>query len=290
MKTIPETIHQIWLGDAPQPVKCMNSVRRRNPGYKYHRWTSVQQILDALYLDDYRPDPLAALLTLLSRREVSPLVLSDIARVLLLHKFGGWFIDADQYLLAPIGPVYDAWQAQEPFATFYAFRHPAPPPHSREPLVGLPANGVIGATARHDLLSFIGMNILRSFSLDAPAHLATGPHAIWNEDLGMISDYVPHWCYAFKDSRYFYPFHWDEVAGLSMVAEAIDKCPNHLDDDKLKASLDDRLPNPVHDRLGMSLGVQFWGTTQTNWLNNHGSAYGAENYLQRRKIVGCVYG
>ena len=91
---IPRTLHQFWTNfdpphDPPRDVaKVMEVTRRRFQGWEYHLWNSetVEDLLDSMpeYLEIFR-------------RVKIPAMKSDLARILVLHEFGGMYLDASSY-------------------------------------------------------------------------------------------------------------------------------------------------------------------------------------------------
>lgn len=89
---IPSIIHQIWL-DAPiNPVALPWMKKAQNAGMEYHLWTN----------DNVWPE------TGMSRRdfalywnleENNPVALSDVLRILLVNKYGGFYLDCDVELM-----------------------------------------------------------------------------------------------------------------------------------------------------------------------------------------------
>ena len=86
MKTIPKTIHQIWVGPREVPKKWMDTWKEKNPNFKYKLWTEKEiEKLD------------------LQNRELYDMFMkdkcysgaSDVARAEILLKEGGIYIDAD---------------------------------------------------------------------------------------------------------------------------------------------------------------------------------------------------
>ena len=97
---IPQIIHQIWhspeydRGDGtPQSWKSFN------PDWEYHLW--MDQELEEFVAEDY-PD-------LLDTYQSFPHVVqrADLARYLLLHRFGGVYADMDTDCLAPLDQLID---------------------------------------------------------------------------------------------------------------------------------------------------------------------------------------
>lgn len=91
--TIPRTIHQVWIGPHPEPIEWTRTWRAAHPGWEYRLWR--EQDLDRLGLthqrlyDGYTAD----------RRWCGAV---NIARVEILLRHGGVYIDADIECLHPL--------------------------------------------------------------------------------------------------------------------------------------------------------------------------------------------
>jgi mannosyltransferase OCH1-like enzyme len=94
---IPKIIHQIWLGPFNPPQKAMDSWVRLHPSWEYHLWTedNLPDLINQKAFDDSDDLPQK----------------SDILRYDLLYRFGGIFIDADEYCLRPIDELIDRLNA-----------------------------------------------------------------------------------------------------------------------------------------------------------------------------------
>lgn len=101
MNTIPEVIHQIWIGEKERPEKWMKTWREMNPEFEYKLWTEkeidelgleVRELYDRYYKEkDYAG-------------------CSDIARAQILRDYGGIYVDADMVCTYPIkNAPFMAW-------------------------------------------------------------------------------------------------------------------------------------------------------------------------------------
>jgi mannosyltransferase OCH1-like enzyme len=111
---IPQVIHQVWLGDAPVPKDWMMSWFTV-PGYEYRlwreadfRWLHNQELFDHF----------------LQRKMFD--AACDVARVEILHKHGGLYVDADMervgmFELGSCLMLSEEPSAQEPFLVSNAF-------------------------------------------------------------------------------------------------------------------------------------------------------------------------
>jgi hypothetical protein len=85
---IPPIIHQIWLGDIPPEINSMmetfsKEYIKKYPGWRYILWTEEKlNNLDMINKD-------------LFMQEKGHDARSDIARLEILNRFGGWYLDSD---------------------------------------------------------------------------------------------------------------------------------------------------------------------------------------------------
>jgi len=91
--SIPKIMHQLWIGPHPPPQKELDSWREQHPDWEYMFW-------DETALKTHFPDGLhnQAQFDAISEWNGK----CDIARYEILHKFGGFFIDADSLCLRPL--------------------------------------------------------------------------------------------------------------------------------------------------------------------------------------------
>ena len=93
---ISKKIHQIWVGDRPAPFKIMESWRRycNKFGWEYHLWdeTAIESLnlVNRHIYNFYKNE---------SRIEVKSKYqgMSDVARLEIVNKFGGYYFDCDFY-------------------------------------------------------------------------------------------------------------------------------------------------------------------------------------------------
>ena len=91
--SIPKIIHQMWIGSKKPPEQEMDSWKNFHPDWKYMFW-------DEQSLINYFPE---GLFNQKQYEQMSELPgKCDIARYEILHKFGGFFIDADSICLRPL--------------------------------------------------------------------------------------------------------------------------------------------------------------------------------------------
>lgn len=95
--SIPRVIHQIWIGPKVPPVKWMETWAEKNPKMGHRIWRESD--IDAFKLknrDKY---------DYYMKRGIYDGA-ADVARVEILEKFGGVYIDADAVCLAPIDGAF----------------------------------------------------------------------------------------------------------------------------------------------------------------------------------------
>jgi hypothetical protein len=130
-----KTIWTCWFQgreNAPALVKsCLNSWERQNPNWEL-------RCLDATNVQRYVP--LSQYIDL-NKKTLTAASLSDVLRILLLHEFGGLWVDATLLCNRPL----DDWLPDVMGQGFFAFAAPAP----GRPL----ASWFLGADAHHDLVS-----------------------------------------------------------------------------------------------------------------------------------------
>jgi len=96
---IPRILHQVWLGGSVPRVwaEVAMSWRRFHPGWAYHFWTDAesQPFVQANY-----PEFLGTF-----ESYAYPIQRADVLRYLLLHQFGGLYVDMDIECLRPMDPL-----------------------------------------------------------------------------------------------------------------------------------------------------------------------------------------
>lgn len=141
---IPKTIHQIWIGDqTKRPSELMETWKQE--GWEYKLWTEKE--IDELGLvnrnlyDKYI--------------EMGKLYgASDVARIEILERFGGVYIDADSKRLLDISPLLEGNR-------FFAVTE-------SDSMGDRIANGVIGSVAHHPILKNYILKMGRAPRIDPP--------------------------------------------------------------------------------------------------------------------------
>jgi len=93
IESIPQVIHQVWIGPEPAPTNWINTWKEKNPSFEHRLWTEKE--IDKLKLDNrelyekyYSMGEFASC--------------SDIVRAQILRDFGGIYIDADMECITTI--------------------------------------------------------------------------------------------------------------------------------------------------------------------------------------------
>ena len=213
---IPRVIHQIWVGDqSRRPTRLMEGWRAAHPDWKYEFWDDAR-------IESFRLNNLTAY-----RASATQAGKADIARYEILHRLGGWFIDADSLCLRPIP---DALTSHG----FVANRESVALP--------LLANGVFGAEPGSRYLDAciarIARTPRRAFGVEL-AWVISGPALFTEEIKALASDDL-----LVLPPNLFLPEHHSSPALERDLA---------ADPDKLRA----RYPD--------ALAYQFWGTTHDSY-------------------------
>jgi len=237
---IPKIIHQIWLGPAKRPHRCMDSWKALHPDWEYKLWTDQD-------LDQLRQFGTKFAMEPMYYRSNNYQMMSDVLRLEILYNFGGWFIDADAFALRPL----DSLLEEHP-VPFIAVRHPPPPPHSKEPKLNMVINGILGAEVSHPLL-FQLMEEVVDADRFLPPHLVTGPHAL--DPLIRAYSEPP---VTVLEHQTFLPFHWDDVELLKQAASVL------LQSKTSPGWLQQFSWYPL---VRDSYSIQFWQRTQRDYAN-----------------------
>ena len=129
---IPRRLHQIWIGPRPAPDRWIETWRRLNPDFEHRLW------------DDAAIEAFGLRNGAVYRRFVEAGIYdgaADVARVEILHRCGGVYVDADSVALRPIR---DAGFMRAGFFAQYeaSDQHP-----------GLITNAFMGAVIGHGVLT-----------------------------------------------------------------------------------------------------------------------------------------
>jgi mannosyltransferase OCH1-like enzyme len=153
---IPKLLHQIWLGPRQAPRPWTETWRTANPDFTYRLWDG-----DALGEFGLRNDEVY-------RRFLDAGIYdgaADVARIEILHRFGGVYADADSVALRPLGdaPFMDAG--------FFAQLEP----NDEHP--GLITNAFMGAVPEHPVLARY-VEVVSEVRTLRPMWSLTGPGAL----------------------------------------------------------------------------------------------------------------
>ena len=179
---IPRVIHRIWLGTAPpeRVVDLETAWREINPGWLVHTWREwdLPALRNQLWFD----------------AAAHPAQRADIARLELLHRFGGVYVDTD---LAPLRPIEPLIADTECFI-------------GAEDKQWL-GTAIIGSRPNHPFLTRlvdgIGASILSQPG--AEPNEQTGPKYVTARHLDHLRDHHAAPVAVFP-STLFYPYHFSE--------------------------------------------------------------------------------
>ena len=95
---IPKTIHYCWFGGNPKPksvIKCIKSWKKKCPGYEIIEWNeSNYNVTQNRYMKEAYDEKKWAFV-------------SDYARLDIIYRHGGVYLDTDVELIKPLDPFLD---------------------------------------------------------------------------------------------------------------------------------------------------------------------------------------
>lgn len=196
--TIPNTIHQIWLGKMPKEIKEMTKTfedyTKSFPNFRYILWDENK----LKNLNMFNKD--------IFDKENSYDCKADIARLEILNKFGGIYIDADMIWLGnkSIQSIfnmasYGILLAYEKSGSYIGRGY-------LKPETTRCANGVFGSTIQNPIIAYLIGQLRKSYEKNRCHGVvsATGPDFIQST----IDSLKPNMNISFLDSKYFYPCWW----------------------------------------------------------------------------------
>ena len=197
--TIPKIIHQIWFGDQnKRPKDIMDKWKEFNPDWEYMLWTEedVKRVFGKLKNQKHF-DSLIQLVDTLKGKGTNILPhhylcgQSDIARIEILYKFGGFFIDADAVPIRPLNPDFCN---NEAFSVW----------ENEKVRPGLIANGYLASTKFNHLMEAMISELKKQDNLlyNEP-WIVTGPMFLTK----MVKKY-PVYRIKIYPSYYFIPNHY----------------------------------------------------------------------------------
>lgn len=193
--TIPPIIHQIWLGDMPPDIKNMmetfsKDYVQKNPGWRYILW------------DEKRLKNLNMINEDIFDKEKKCDSKSDIARLEILNRFGGWYLDSDFIWLGKHSLSFLS-NAKNGFAIAYEKNGSS---IGSEYLNGdskRVANGFLGATIANPIIALLIGKLKNNYSSNLGSVKSTGPDFVQSV-LNDISDLDLR----ILDSKYSFPVWW----------------------------------------------------------------------------------
>ena len=226
--TIPKIIHQIWLGSKPRPIGLMESCRRMNPGWEYRLWTDTNLPQD--FINQHHIDAMGRL-----QPHFPEAGQADIIRYELLHRQGGFFVDADSEFIRPLD---DELTCNDAFCCY----------ENETARSGLLANGYLASTRQNALMALLIKELQRKESVvDEPPWKATGPlfltHTVKKYAYKALTVYPSH---------YFIPQHFTSDTPYSGPGKVY--CLQHwhstLEEQRRRIAVAERLTQEGKAHLG----------------------------------------
>ena len=199
---IPNTIHQIWLGDKPLPkksIKWINSWKKLNPEWEHKLWG--EENIKELKITEFD----------VYSKKINPGYRSDILRYIILNKFGGVYVDTDFECLKSIP------------SDILQYKFIAGVMFGEKPFIG---NSILMSHPNSLLLDRILNNIKSKNYKNDIKHIisSTGPNAL-TQDYFALPKEIKKECLILP-SNYFYPYpnfmlnkqtnRYDEIEEISI--------------------------------------------------------------------------
>jgi mannosyltransferase OCH1-like enzyme len=196
---IPPIIHQIWLGDMPPEIRDMmetfsHNYTQKYPGWRYILWDEKRlKHLDMINKDIFEKEP----------KYDSK---SDIARLEILNRFGGWYLDSDFIWLGNNSLSELTAQIKKGFAIAYEKTGEVIGSGYLKDNTTRVANTILGSTIANPIIAFIIGQLKHSYPLNCErgAVACTGPDFIQTV-LGQIARDLD---INIIDHNYFFPVWW----------------------------------------------------------------------------------
>lgn len=190
--TIPKIIHHIWLGPLTPPIEAMKTWQDLHPDWQYILWqeNNIPKLHNQKAFDASKSYPQK----------------SDILRYELLYNYGGIFVDADEFCLKPIDPLFDIIKSEE--CNVFAAKEGNPA------LPDLIANGMIGCTKHNDFM----LKMVENININQPGETwkIVGPHYLTN----MIKKHKPQ-IHIFSPKTFF-PIHHSSTNDITVNLKEFD--------------------------------------------------------------------
>lgn len=216
----PPIIHQIWFGEMPKEIKDMMDTFAKkyiasNPGWRYILWTEDKlNNLDMINKD-------------LFLAETTYDAKSDIARLEILNKFGGWYLDSDFVWLGKKNLSSLIPMSTYGFTISYEKNGTKIGNKFLNKDTTRVANGLIGSTIANPIVAFIIGQLRESYgsNKNKGSVACSGPDFVQS-----CVDSISPMNISILDSKYFFPCWWcsdkrrnpnynDHIDNLSLTAE-----------------------------------------------------------------------
>ncbi len=182
---IPKIIHQLWIGPRPAPLELMKTWQTKHPDWEYIFWDETR--LEAEFPEGLRNQAQYDEMPELNGK-------CDIARLEILNRFGGVFIDADSRCLRPLE---DFLLETEAFSCY----------ENEINRRGLIACGVMGSVPDSEFTSVL----IGEIAEKSGNRLWKGPKSAWKTvGPGLVTDTVRKYSMTsltVYPSHYFIPSH-----------------------------------------------------------------------------------
>jgi len=177
----PKILHQFWAGEVSnRPIQLMESCRVMHPHWEYRLWNeSAFEWFSEVSRD------------LIRRTHQWPMK-ADIARLEILKRFGGVYLDADTECLKPLDPLLEQISRLNHTECFAAREH--------DIYNDLVANGVLGCVPNSTSMAVMVEGLLGKKPAEA-AWIETGPAYFTT----MIKEHKVN--FTVLSSMVFYPIH-----------------------------------------------------------------------------------
>jgi mannosyltransferase OCH1-like enzyme len=195
---IPPIIHQIWFGEISSEIKMMmetfsKEYTNKYPGWRYILWTEEKlNNLDMINKD-------------LFMKEKKYDAKSDIARLEILNRFGGWYLDSDFVWLGdkPLSSLISV--VKNGFIISYEKNGTKTGSRFLDKDTTRVANGFLGSTISNPIIAFIIGQMRESYGVNQNegAVICSGPDFVQS-----CLDSISGIDISILDHKHFFPAWW----------------------------------------------------------------------------------